>query len=135
MGIDIITVCQNDATRHREDWGLFDGVLCDVPCSGLGALRRKPELKYRAASEIDGFAKIGYDILCTASCYCKPGGRIIFSTCTLNPDENEGVLHRFLKNHPNFAPNPYSGDRYFYTNMPGEKGADGFFLSRIRRNL
>lgn len=135
LGIDIITVRQNDATRHRTDWGLFDGVLCDVPCSGLGALRRKPELKYRAASEIDGFAKIGYDILCASSCYCKLGGRIVFSTCTLNPDENEGVLQRFLQNHANFVPDLFSGDRYFYTNMPGEKGADGFFISRIRRNL
>jgi 16S rRNA (cytosine967-C5)-methyltransferase len=135
LGIDIIKACQNDATRYRADWGLFDGVLCDVPCSGLGALRRKPELKYRTAAEIDGFAKIGYDILSTSAHYCKPGGRIIFSTCTLNPDENEGVLQLFLQNHSDFVPDLFSGDRYFHTNLPGEKGADGFFLSRIRRKL
>ncbi len=135
LGIDIIATRCQDARQFCPEWGQFDGVLCDVPCSGLGVLRRKPELKYRTDSEIDKFAIIGFDILSTASGYCKPGGRVIYSTCTLNPDENEEVINRFLSEHANFSPDPFENKSYCHTNMPGENGADGFFLSRIRRTV
>jgi 16S rRNA (cytosine967-C5)-methyltransferase len=135
LGIGIIGLSKNDARIRRDDWGQFDAVLCDVPCSGLGALRRKPELRYRRAGEIDGFEKTGYDILSASAPRCRPGGRLVYSTCTLNPKENEQVVLKFLEEHREFSPCCFEDGRFYRTNLPGENGADGFFFSRIRRNI
>lgn len=74
----------------------FDRVLCDVPCSGLGTLRRKPEIRYKPLDSLDGLPDMQYNILWNASHYLKRGGRMVYSTCTLNPAENEEVVERFL---------------------------------------
>lgn len=76
--------------------GRFDRVLCDVPCSGLGTLRRKPEIRYKPLDSLDGLPDMQYNILWNASHYLKRGGRMVYSTCTLNPAENEAVVERFL---------------------------------------
>jgi 16S rRNA (cytosine967-C5)-methyltransferase len=118
-----------DMTIYDGSLGKFDFVLCDVPCSGLGTIRRKPELKRRFASgfgEIADLPDLQYKLLFTASQYCKAGGRIVYSTCTLNPAENEGVVDRFLRECPGFIP---ESRRAFL----GEQDADGFFIAAIKR--
>ncbi len=83
LGINNITAIQNDATSFNGDLGLFDAVLCDVPCSGLGVIRRKPEIKYKDLSEYADITEIQMKILETSVLYLKSGGRILYSTCTL----------------------------------------------------
>lgn len=83
--------------------GRFDRVLCDVPCSGLGTLRRKPEIRYKPLDSLDGLPDMQYNILWNASHYLKKGGRMVYSTCTLNPAENEAVVERFLARRRDYA--------------------------------
>ena len=115
----------NDALIYNTDIPMADKILCDVPCSGFGIIRRKPEIRYKNLDDIKELPQIQYDILCTSSKYLKVKGRIIYSTCTLNKKENEKVVERFLQNNSNFKlvneitvfPNENGGDGFFYTLM------------------
>ncbi len=138
MRIKSVSAIMRDMTVYDESLGVFDHILCDVPCSGLGAVRRKPELKRRFAggfSEISALPDLQYKLLFTASQYCKAGGRIIYSTCTLNPDENEAVVERFLRENPAFAPAylPESLGGGESRTLLGEMDADGFFIAAVRK--
>ena len=101
----IMAVC-HDATEHNSDWdGGFDLVICDLPCSGLGTFAKKPELRYRVIpSDIKELAALQKQILDVAANYVKPGGRLMFSTCTITKAENMDNRERFLKDHPEFSP-------------------------------
>ncbi|MFV0496556.1 MAG: 16S rRNA (cytosine(967)-C(5))-methyltransferase RsmB [Candidatus Fimivivens sp.] len=134
LGIQIITAQANDGAKHNERLGQFDRILCDVPCSGLGVLRRKPEIKYRNVESFEGLPELQYKILKTSSNYLKAGGILVYSTCTLNPDENERVVESFLREHPHFSPAPFDGTAWHKTFLPQPQGGDGFFISRIRRD-
>lgn len=108
----------------------FDRVLCDVVCSGFGTLRRKPEIRYKPLDSLDGLPKVQYNILENASHYLKGGGRLVYSTCTLSPAENEEVVGRFLDGHPDFtAPVPAK------TYIHGRDGldCDGFFVAILEK--
>ena len=115
----------NDALTYNTYIPMADKILCDVPCSGFGIIRRKPEIRYKNLDDIKELPQIQYDILCTSSKYLKVKGRIIYSTCTLNKKENEKVVERFLQNNSNFKlvneitvfPNENGGDGFFYTLM------------------
>lgn len=96
LGISIIRAAAGDAGIYDPSLGLFDRVLCDVPCSGFGIIRRKPEIKYKPPESVAGLPEIQYKILETSAKYVKPGGRMIYSTCTLLPAENEDIVGRFL---------------------------------------
>jgi 16S rRNA (cytosine967-C5)-methyltransferase len=133
LGLTILRPQQQDAAVKNEALGAFDRVLCDLPCSGLGVLRRKPEIKYRAQSALDGLPELQYKILKTSSHYLKAGGMLVYSTCTVNPEENEGVVNRFLAENPGFSPDAPAGGRS-RTILPDAGGGDGFFIARIRRN-
>lgn len=134
LGIDIITIKTNDGTVYNDDLGQFDRILCDVPCSGLGVLRRKPEIKYRSAESLEGLPELQYKILKTSAHYLKVDGVLVYSTCTLNPAENERVVEAFLKENPDFSPAPFEGADWYKTFLPQAQGGDGFFISRIRRD-
>ena len=108
-------------------------MLCDVPCSGLGVIRRKPEIKYRDEEAFGGLPALQYKILETAANYLKRDGMLVYSTCTILPGENERVVSRFLREHPAFAPAPFGEDDWHSTHLPEIGGGDGFFISRIRR--
>ena len=122
---------------------LADRVLCDVPCSGLGIIRRKPEIKYKEDLGLNSLPDIQYDILCNCAKYVKKGGRLIYSTCTLNPAENEGNVRRFLSEHLEFKPlkitlkddiiNKISIMDNAVTLIPAKNGSDGFFISLFER--
>lgn len=120
-----------------------DRVLCDVPCSGLGVLRRKPEIRYKSSFPIDSLPDLQYLILCKSSGLVRNGGVLFYSTCTLNPAENGEVAGRFLAEHPHFSPLPLSlpGELAHaveepenqMTLMPHLHGTDGFFFAAFRK--
>lgn len=125
LGLSIIRTAVSDASVYDPSFGEFDCVLCDVPCSGLGVMRRKPEIKYKYADGLDELAEIQYNILCTAAKYLKKGGRLLYSTCTLRREENEGVVNRFLNEY-----NEYN-KMYEYTFMPHIDKTDGFYCALL----
>lgn len=138
LGIKIIKAMQNDASKFNGALPQADRVLCDVPCSGLGVIRRKPEIKYKDPAEFAGLPEIQYQILETSARYVKPGGTLVYSTCTLSRDENDNVADRFAREHPEFTPivqpvpYPAPGD-HKRTYCPDENGGDGFFTASFRR--
>ena len=134
LGITIIKALQNDGCVYNSEFGSFDKILCDVPCSGLGVFRRKPEIKYHGADSIEGLPEIQYKILETSAKYLKAGGALVYSTCTINPEENEDIIQKFIANNTDFSPFPFEGDKWFETTLPTTDGGDGFFISRIRRD-
>ena len=112
-----------------------DVVFCDAPCSGLGILRRKPEIRYKKPESLEELPGLQKRILQESAKLVKPGGRLVYSTCTLNPHENGEVAEDFLKNHPEFTPIPVwipegNGPLYHGTGAPADH--DAFFL-RDRR--
>lgn len=128
LGLKNITTRVRDALKSNPKDGLYDLVLCDVVCSGFGILRRKPEIRYKPLETLDGLPDIQYNILSASSGCCSPGGRLVYSTCTLNPAENEQVVQRFLEAHPEFTPMGAA-----VTLLPGDLGGDGFFYQMMER--
>lgn len=129
LGISIIDAqTQDAAVFHAALEKTADRVLCDVPCSGLGVLRRKPEIRLRELTFIDNLTDIQYNILVHASKYLRMDGVLVYSTCTLSRAENEGVCDRFLRENP-----MYQKDGDYKTLLPHKDGTDGFFIARLRR--
>jgi len=128
LGLDIIKPTLNDATRFNPNLGQFDAILCDVPCSGFGVIRRKPEIKYKPQEDFSSLQKIQQDILCCAVKYLKKGGRILYSTCTLRKGENEDNVTAFLSSHSDFE------KVYEHTFMPHTDNTDGFYCALLKRS-
>ena len=127
LGLPNIRTTLQDAAAPRADWvGTADVVLCDVPCSGFGVIRRKPEIKYKPQKSVEGLPEIQYKILKTSTHYLKSGGTLVYSTCTLLPAENERVVQRLL-DETNGAFNIV--EQRVYT---GED-TDGFFVSVLKK--
>lgn len=136
LGLDIIQTAVQDAKQHRPDMPEADRILCDVPCSGLGVIRRKPEIKYKKLPDFAGLPEVQYAILENASGYLKPGGTLVYSTCTVSRAENEAVVEKFLAAHPEFSPVPLTElgiAEGWTTFLPGERNCDGFFAARLKR--
>lgn len=135
LGFKSVTVGVRDATNPESDlFSSADRVICDVPCSGLGVLGKKPDIRYKEERDVASLPKLQLSILENSSKYLKCGGRILYSTCTLNPDENEGVVKAFLEAHSDFVPVPFFiGDREYSGGMatlyPQVHNTDGFFIS------
>ena len=138
-----ITARQNDATVYNENFGQFDRVLCDAPCSGLGIIRRKPEIRYKNLEELRALPDIQYKILDTAAKYVKEQGLLLYSTCTLNRHENDYVREKFLQEHPDFTAEVFPKNVLDYlgeealteiTLMPHKHGTDGFYFALFCRN-
>lgn len=127
LGINIIKPCVNDALVYNEALGEFDVVLCDVPCSGLGVIRRKPDIKYKSDNDFTELCEIQYKILCNAVKYLKIGGKILYSTCTLRSAENEDIVNRFLKEQNCFKKVSEK------TLMPHIDKTDGFYYALIEK--
>lgn len=129
LGITIIETAARDARVPVDDLlGQADRVICDVPCSGLGVLGKKPDLRYKSLEDAARLPAIQAAILETAARYVKPGGRLVYSTCTILPAENEAVTAPFLAAHPAFA---VLDER---TLLPDTDGCDGFyFCAMVRR--
>lgn len=140
LGITMLRAAARDARDPDAALiGKADRVLCDAPCSGLGVIGKKPDIKYKPLASIEALPAIQYEILCGAAQYVRPGGVLVYSTCTLNPDENEAVASRFLAEHPDFAPSAFDlgtagtspdGMRTFFPHLDG---CDGFFIAKMIR--
>ena len=125
--------------RVRPEWaGQFDAVLVDAPCSGLGIIRKKPDIRYKKADDLFSLPVIQHDILDNAAAYVRPGGVLVYSTCTVLPEENGQTVDTFLADHPDFSRETFSlpslgevpGE---ITLWPQRHGTDGFYICRIRR--
>ena len=141
LGIEILTACEQDASVANPQWiGGMDTVICDVPCSGYGIIRKKPDIRYKDPKTMKQLPELQLAILNNQSSYVKPGGVLLYSTCTLVREENEGVVEAFLHSHPEFSPEPLCLPEHFPGNtsgmltlVPGEYDTDGFFICRLRR--
>ncbi|MBQ3593586.1 MAG: 16S rRNA (cytosine(967)-C(5))-methyltransferase RsmB [Clostridia bacterium] len=103
LGIDIIKTAQGDGTvRNPNLADKFDKIICDVPCSGLGVIARKPEIRYKKTSDFEGLYAVQGKILKNASTYLKKGGKLLYSTCTINKKENEECVKAFLENNSGY---------------------------------
>lgn len=137
--VSLETFCA-DARVCRDEWlGAFDVVIADVPCSGLGVIRKKPDIRYKNMAAFDALPAIGLDILRNVSRYVRPGGVLLFSTCTVRREENAGVAEAFLRGHEDFAAEAFSlpGIGEYPEGMaqlwPHIHGTDGFFFAKLRR--
>ena len=141
LGLSNITALHFDATVCKPEWvGKMDAVIADVPCSGYGIIRKKPDIRYKDLKKMEDLPALQLKILCNQANYVAPGGILLYSTCTLVRRENEGVVEAFLKEHPDFYLEKLPLPENFPENtsgmlalVPGEYDTDGFFICRLRR--
>ena len=140
LGIDIITAAVRDGRNLDEGLvGQADRVLCDVPCSGVGVIGKKPEIRYKSLSDFARLPEIQLAILENCSKYVKDGGILVYSTCTVLPEENRMNVEKFLSAHPEFTPVDFTvGDLKSEGGMlslsPDMHGTDGFFVAKFIKN-
>ncbi|MFI3324759.1 MAG: 16S rRNA (cytosine(967)-C(5))-methyltransferase RsmB [Clostridia bacterium] len=143
LGLTNVLASVRDATSPKCEIENADRILCDVPCSGFGTIRRKPEIRYKDPETFDDLPNIQYDILCKSAKHLKQGGVLMYSTCTLNPFENGKVADRFLREHKDFEaleitiPNGLKKtilepDNQL-TMMPFAGDTDGFFVAMFKK--
>lgn len=144
-GFSCISVRQCDAAQEpqEEDLGAYDRVVCDVPCSGLGVIRRKPEIRYKSPDDFADLPALQLQILLQAAKMVKVGGVLQYSTCTLRPEENEQVVAAFLSQSTEFKPRLLPLTACFrqsdipashqITLFPHIHGTDGFFIAGFTR--
>ena len=141
LGISNLSACVQDASVRNEAWvGQMDVVIADVPCSGYGIIRKKPDIRYKYPKDMEDLPALQLKILCNQADYVVPGGLLLYSTCTLLRRENEDVVKAFLALRPDYTlePLPLPGvfpknESGMLTLVPGEFDTDGFFISRLRR--
>lgn len=139
LGLTCVEASENNAKVFNSQIPAADRVLCDVPCSGLGVIRRKPEIKYKDPDEFQRLPEIQYNILDTSSKFVKIGGTLVYSTCTVSRAENDGVVDKFLENHTEFASAPLGdsfgadGNECRMTITPAKYNSDGFFIAKFIR--
>ena len=139
LGIHSIVTLKRDGASSDVSLPLADKILCDVPCSGLGILSRKPEIRYKDNLITADLPELQYKILCQSAQYLANGGRLVYSTCTLNPAENNKNARRFLEEHPDFygvklslpsqINRAFEENDYEITLMPHTAGTDGFYIA------
>lgn len=143
LRLNCISAFVADARKLKIDWQeAFDAVLADVPCSGLGVIRKKPEIRYKNPKEMEGLPQIQTDILCNVAQYVKPGGTLLYSTCTIRREENQDRIEAFLAIHPEFHLESFSlplpigeAENGMVTLWPHKTDTDGFFIARLRKDL
>lgn len=141
LGLDNVIAQANDATQGLAHMPAVDKMLCDVPCSGFGVIRRKPEIRYKPLDSIKELPALQYEILCQGAQAVKPNGLLVYSTCTLNPAENSRVVERFLSENNGFEPMTidigvrHSIDEpdYMLTMTSFGGASDGFFAAAFRK--
>ncbi len=124
LGINIINANVGDASVFNPNLPKADKILCDVPCGGLGVIRRKPEIKYKDFEFVDKLCELQYNILDNASLYLKDKGVLMYATCSLNKKENEDICSRFLNEHKEFKNGGMT------TLFPTDRN-DGFFFAKL----
>ena len=142
-GMDGVKCMERDASVFHADFaGAFDLVFADVPCSGFGVIRKKPDIRYKKELEVAGLPLVQEAILNNLALYVKPGGRLVYVTCTVLREENGDVVERFLKRHTEFGLEPFApppgvlpGDTAggTFAVWPPEHDMDGFYMARMRK--
>lgn len=127
LGINIINAQIGDASVYSPSLPKADKILCDVPCAGLGVIRRKPEIKYKDFAFVDKLCDLQYNILENSASYLKEKGIIMYSTCSLSNKENAEICQRFLEEHKDFK------NGGMVTLFPSENESDGFFYATLIR--
>lgn len=143
LGLTNIHPRQQDATARVEAWvGQMDAVIVDAPCSGLGIIRKKPDIRYKDLKPMEALPQLQGKILDTQAAYVRPGGILMYSTCTVLKRENQLVAEEFLSRHRDFVLEPLplpevfpKDDSGMLTLIPGQYDTDGFFICRMRRCL
>lgn len=141
LGLTNITSRLQDASAFVPEWEeAMDAVIADVPCSGLGIIRKKPDIRYKNVEEMKDLPELQLKILENQSRYVKKGGLLLYSTCTVLRTENEDVVNAFLQRHGDFLTEPLPLPGMFPKNetgmltlIPGQYDTDGFFICRLRR--
>ena len=140
LGADIITTRAADGRVFQPEWeAAFDVVLVDAPCSGLGIIRKKPDTRYKKADDLFTLPVIQSAILDNSARYVRPGGTLVYSTCTILPEENEQVTQAFLAEHTDFTmspielPQPVGTTSGALTLWPQRHDTDGFYICRMTR--
>ena len=142
LGISILETRHMDAKMlDPAEIGYFDSVIVDAPCSGLGIIRKKPEIRYKEEVEIAGLPEIQLEILKGGAGCVKSGGTLLYATCTILPEENEAVLEAFLSEHKDFTLLPFTlpgeigtVEQGYITLYPHIHGTDGFFMAKLQKN-
>lgn len=141
LGLSCIKTHMLDASHpDRAFYDSFDLVIADVPCSGLGVIRKKPDIRYKNPEELLQLPKAQLDIICGVARCVKPGGVLLYSTCTVLKRENKDVIQAFLAKRDDFLlesfslPEPIGTvDDGMLSLFPNVHGTDGFFIARLRR--
>ncbi len=140
LGLTCIRTELADGRESREAWlEGFDAVLCDVPCSGLGIIRKKPDVRYKNPVQLAELPRVQRAILDNASRYVRPGGVLLYATCTILPEENEGVISAFLDRRDDFCRESFSLPGFTEKNdgsltlWPQRHGTDGFYVCKMRK--
>ena len=143
LGADIVKTVLQDAAAPREDWAdRMDAVLVDAPCSGLGVIRKKPDIRYKDLAGMEQLPELQKQILRNAGRYVKPGGTLLYSTCTVLKRENEAVTEDFLERNRDFVPEPvtlpealHRAGAAMVTLLPCTDECDGFFVAKLRKTI
>lgn len=145
LGLDNVRPAERDARRLPDDMALsMDAVLVDAPCSGLGVIGEKPDIKYRQSDEsLSALPPLQRDILESCAGAVKVGGRLVYATCTILPEENEEQARGFLSRHPEFEPDADTSwlpealrprfDGGMIQILPHRDGLEGFFIAAMKR--
>ena len=141
LGIHNLTAHLQDGAVQKSAWlSSMDAVIADVPCSGYGIIRKKPDIRYKDPDTMNDLPGLQLKILLNQADYVKPGGVLMYSTCTLVRKENEGVVKKFLQQRPDFSLEALPLPAVFPQNttgmlalVPGQYDTDGFFICRLRR--
>ena len=139
LHLENVAAFTHDALEYDASLEGADKVLCDVPCSGFGVMGKKPEIRYKLTEGLEELYDIQYKILCNGASYLKKGGELVYSTCTLNRNENDEIIDRFLREHDEYEGMSFlenAGEPFgAYKAVLGASGpeSDGFFISKIRR--
>lgn len=135
LGFDI-EVSTRDGREPRDEWlGAFDRVICDAPCSGLGIIRKKPDIRYKGERDVEKLPELQLELLESAAKCVKNGGKLLYSTCTWRKSENEDVVEAFIAKHPEFSPKDFvlpnnigKSENGMTTLWSGKSDHDGFFI-------
>jgi 16S rRNA (cytosine967-C5)-methyltransferase len=135
LGISIIKTEERDSSIPTGN--KYSKIICDVPCSGLGVAAKKTEIKYRPLEKNAELPPLQYKILCAVAESLEPHGTLVYSTCTILPEENESIVKKFLSEHKDFEAVPFKVSEYdapegMLTLYPCAEH-DGFFISKLTR--
>ena len=139
MHVKNVTAVQADSTAFNPEFeGIYDAVLCDVPCSGTGVINENPDIKlFRKEEDIASLNKTQLAILENCSRYVKAGGSLYYSTCSVLPEENDSIVYSFLQNHPEYAltipesPLAHRTTKFGLQFLPHISLGAGFFITKF----